>query len=273
MQLRANRFQSGIGKPFANSVVESFDGLYNQAWFKCVNAHCIPGPSMNSRFRINFLCTIITFSCLLTIQDNLSLGQELPPVYKTDFESGADDWQFIDSGWEVKKTDTSSVLSQHTKKSDYTPKVRSPLHLALLKNKVVSDFRLDARVLSTHEDYNHRDVCLFFGYQSPTQFYYVHLGKKADPHANQIFIVNNAERTKISTKTTSGTDWDQKWHHVRIERNASTGDIKVYFDDMKEPVMTAVDKTFAWGQIGLGSFDDTADWDDIVLKGRLHSQD
>jgi hypothetical protein len=35
---------------------------------------------------------------------------------------------------------------------------------------------------------------------------------------------------------------------------------------MQAPVMTAIEKTFAWGQIGLGSFDDTADWYDLVLK-------
>ena len=30
---------------------------------------------------------------------------------------------------------------------------------------------------------------------------------------------------------------------------------------------TAVDKTFAWGQVGIGSFDDTSAWDDIELRG------
>lgn len=97
--------------------------------------------------------------------------------------------------------------------------------------------------------------------------YYVHLGKKTDEHANQIFIVNNAARTKISTKTTAGTDWDDKWHHVRVVRRPASGEIAIYFDNMKEPVMTANDKTFAFGQIGVGTFDDTADWDDIVVRG------
>ena len=123
------------------------------------------------------------------------------------------------------------------------------------------------------ENYNHRDACLFFGYQSPTQFYYVHLGKKTDPHANQIFIVNNAARTKISLTTTPGTAWDEKWHNVRIKRDVKSGDIQVFFDDMEKPVMTANDKTFTWGQVGLGSFDDTADWDDFALKGTLRMAD
>jgi hypothetical protein len=122
-------------------------------------------------------------------------------------------------------------------------------------------------VQSTHEDYGHRDVCLFFGYQNPGQFYYVHLGKRADPHANQIFIVNESDRTKISLTTTEGTDWDDEWHHVRITRSVESGEIAVYFDDMENPVMTAKDTTFKWGQVGLGSFDDTGDWDDFTVHG------
>ncbi len=46
----------------------------------------------------------------------------------------------------------------------------------------------------------------------------------------------------------------------------SDGTIEVYFDDMKTPVMTATDKTFAWGRVGLGTFDDTGDWDDVKLS-------
>ena len=26
-------------------------------------------------------------------------------------------------------------------------------------------------------------------------------------------------------------------------------------------------KSFAWGQVGVGSFDDTSDWDDVALRG------
>jgi hypothetical protein len=33
--------------------------------------------------------------------------------------------------------------------------------------------------------------------------------------------------------------------------------------------MTAVDKTFAWGQIGVGAFDDLGNIDDVVLRGQI----
>lgn len=71
-----------------------------------------------------------------------------------------------------------------------------------MKDLSVGDFVLDTKMLSTIKDYNHRDLCLFFGYQDPAHFYYVHLGKKTDDHANQIFIVDGSDRKKISTMTT-----------------------------------------------------------------------
>ena len=163
--------------------------------------------------------------------------------------------------------DKGNTFSQF-KQSKYKPPHRSPLNIALVKELKVGDFVLDAQVQSTAKDYGHRDVCVFFGYQGPGQFYYVHMAKETDDRANQVFLVNGADRKKISTKTTPGTKWDDGWHHVRVVRNAGDGTIDVYFDDMKTPIMTAQDKTFAWGQVGVGSFDDTANWDDVKLSGR-----
>ncbi len=183
-----------------------------------------------------------------------------------DFSGASDRWEMMDPEcWDFRQVDSNGVLSLHRKQSSYQPPVRSPLHIALLKDVDVGSFQLDVRVRSTNEDYNHRDVCLFFGFQSPSEFYYVHLGKRADPHANQIFIVNQKPRTKISLTTTEGTPWDDQWHHVRIVRDSQSGDIKVYFDDMDQAAMTARDKTFITGRVGVGSFDDTADFDDFEL--------
>ncbi len=50
-------------------------------------------------------------------------------------------------------------------------------------------------------------------------------------------------------------------------RKVADGTIEIYFDDLKTPVMTANDKTFTWGQVGIGSFDDSGNWDDVKLRG------
>lgn len=220
------------------------------------------------RFLVFVLCV-----CLVTIHSVLSAGEKerkhgLPLLVSEDFEQGADRWEPTDKeAWDVVTENGSKVYRQHKKRSKYEPPHRSPYNMSLLKDVTVGDFVLTAKVRSTTPDYGHRDVCLFFGHQDPAHFYYVHLGKKADDHANQIFIVNEAPRTKISTKTTEGTDWDDAWHNVKIVRRVKDGSIAIYFDDMKTPVMTASSDVFQWGRVGVGSFDDTGMWDDVKLYG------
>ena len=196
---------------------------------------------------------------------------ELPTVLKEDFKRGFAAWETTDpSAWRVReeKKGSSNRLLELYGKSDYKPPHRSPFNMALYRYATVGDFEMTLRLQATKESYGHRDLCLFFGYQDPAHFYYVHLGQKMDDHANQIFIVNDAPRIKISEKTTSGTPWeDGAFHEVKLVREVESGLIEVYFDDMETPVMTAHDKTFDWGRIGVGSFDDTGLFDDVVLKG------
>jgi hypothetical protein len=202
----------------------------------------------------------------------VALGQTAdgPVLLTEDFEHGADRWEPKDSKqWKIKSGENGHVFSLFDKKGSYKPPHRSPVNICLLKDITVGDFQLTAKVLSTHPDYGHRDSVIVFGYQDPAHFYYVHLATKADDHANQIFIVNGADRKKISLTTTPGTQWDDHWHTLRVVRQVKEGTIEIYFDDLKKPVMTAQDKTFTWGRVGIGSFDDTSDWDDIELRGEL----
>jgi hypothetical protein len=202
------------------------------------------------------------------VQDKVAPGDlDKLLVFSTDFvENETEDWQFTDAAaWRFMAVGQRPALSQFRKESSYQPRVRSPLHQAILKEPVVGSFELQVEVRSTHVDYGHRDVCLFFGYQSPEEFYYVHLGRLTDPHCNQIFIVNKSDRKKITATTNEGTLWDDQWHSVKVVRDIQTGQIAVFFDDFENPVMTAVDKTFLSGRVGLGSFDDTADWSKLRM--------
>lgn len=211
----------------------------------------------------------------------LTTAQATPPdewelLVEEDFESGAvSRFAATDpTAWKLEAEGGNRVFSQFRQSNVQTP-VRSPFNRAVLADTPVSSFQLDVDLKSTARDYPHRSLCLFFGYQDPSHFYYVHLGQQTDDHANQVFIVNEAPRTKISTLTSEGTPWDNEWHHVRITRDAESGEIAVFFDDMDSPVMTATDTTFGWGTVGIGSFDDTGLFDNFELRGieaRVESQ-
>lgn len=196
------------------------------------------------------------------------VAADLPLVLQDDFERDAlGGWEPTDpKAWRITRLEANRVLDQH-RASKYEPPVRSPFNLALARNVDVGDLVMDVEVHSTGRDYGHRDLCFVFGRQDPSHFYYVHLGKTADPHANSIFLVNGKPRVSIAESRTKGTAWTEEWHHVRIVRKVKDGLIQVYFDDMETPAMTAHDTTFAHGGVGLGSFDDTGQFDSLQVWG------
>jgi hypothetical protein len=219
--------------------------------------------------------TILTISLIATAFGSLcgSLvaadpATDLPLVFSDDFEKDRDRWEATDEkSWTHREVDGNQVFGINRRNSDYKTKVRSPYHIALIKDVEVADFVLTFRVKSTKDTGGHRDCCVFFNHQDPTNFYYVHLGAKPDPHSGQIMIVKDAPRKAI-TENKKPTPWDAEWHQVKIVRDSKSGSIDIYFDDMETPHMSAVDKTFGKGRIGIGSFDDMNDFDDIKLKGR-----
>jgi len=195
--------------------------------------------------------------------------KQMPLVFEADFEDGSLwDWEPTDpQAWRIENSGDSRVLALY-KQSNYESEVRSPVNINLIKDVQVGSFVLELKMHSTTRDYGHRDMCLIFGYQDPSHFYYVHIANQSDAHANSIFIVNGQPRVSIADRRTEGTKWDDNWHTVRLERDIEKGTIKVFFDDGAGPIMTAVDHNFESGRIGVGSFDDTGQFDEIRLRGR-----
>jgi len=194
--------------------------------------------------------------------------EEMPLMFEADFEDGkVDGWQATDdNAWRIEDGRGGKVLAL-SGKSDYKPQVRSPLNINVVRDISVGSFVLELKMLSTTKDYAHRDLCLFFGHQDPSHFYYVHIANKSDAHSNSIFIVDGKARVSIAKTRTEGTKWDDNWHTVRLVRDVDKGTIEVFLDDMANPIMTAVDRQLVRGKGGVGSFDDTGRFDDIKLWG------
>ena len=142
--------------------------------------------------------------------------------------------------------------------------IRRPASVATVGGtEALSSFTLRAEVRSTQSpDINGRDVLIVFGYQGPDRFYYAHLSNDNTimPH-NGIFLVDGSDRRRIDDQWPESRPaarmTDLRWHTVRLDRNALTGEINVFLDDLKRPLITAVDSTLLSGAIGFGSFDDT----------------
>lgn len=225
-----------------------------------------------ARLFVSGIIALVTVNCTIAnCAEKKSADNDIPSgmklLFHADFEDGeADRFEPTDAtAWTTVRQGNNTVYSLTKKRSQFEPPVRSPYNRSLVREVQVGSFIMDVKLQSTIPDYNHRDLCLFFGYKDDAHLYYVHLGKRTDDHANQIFIVNGTPRTKISKKTTAGIPWDDEWHHARIVRDVDSGSITVYYDDMETPVMTATDKTFVLGRVGVGSFDDTGNFDDLRL--------
>lgn len=225
----------------------------------------IQGNPMKTRF---LTLAFVILSLQIALAQNEDEGQGMPLVFSEDFQSGRDKWETTDDkSWELVEEAGKKSFGLNKRISDYQPKVRSPHNIALIKDVQLSDFVLIFKVRSTKDTGNHRDCCAFFCHQDAEHFYYVHLGAKPDPASGQIMIVNNEPRRPL-TENKKEVPWDDAWHTVKVVRNSSAGTIQVYFDDMKKPHMTAIDKAFVKGRIGIGSFDDMNAFDDVRLYGK-----
>lgn len=196
-------------------------------------------------------------------------GQEAPPgmalTFQDDFENGRERWETTDdASWKIEADGDKHTLALTQRVSKYEPKVRSPHNIALVRDLKTADFVLTFQVRSTKDTGDHRDCCVFFGHQDAQHFYYVHLGAKPDPASGQIMIVDAAPRRPI-TKNEKLVPWDDKWHTVKVVREVASGKIDVYFDDMTSPHLSAIDKTFGEGRVGIGSFDDMNEFDNFKL--------
>ncbi len=108
--------------------------------------------------------------------------------------------------------------------------------------EINAEVRLDTPVEVTN-----RDVIIVFGWQSDTEFYYAHLSTDNTiyPH-NGIFKVNNADRRAHRVPVERSFARRQPGDRRRqMARRAgactcpATGEIAVYVDGSKDPLMTA----------------------------------
>ena len=202
---------------------------------------------------------------------NFATGIMMDPLaarlaYQQDFSSpgSLSDLRFSDpTAWRLAKIEGNQCLELFAA-SKYKPPHRSPMGIALIGERQFGDFVLELDLMQSGREYGHRDMCIFFGVQDPAHYYYAHIGTTADATSHQIHIVNGAARSPITKSRTKGVDWGSDvWHHVRVERTGPL--IRVFFDDMSDPILTGEDDTFGAGYVGFGSFDDTGRIDNIKL--------
>ncbi|MDF7805843.1 hypothetical protein P4E94_00230 [Pontiellaceae bacterium B12219] len=161
------------------------------------------------------------------------------------------------SHWKTGEVDGRVCLILHTA-GEQRPPVRRPGEFALWKSEYpIGAFTIEAATLEP-ESIRNRDICLIFGYQDDTHFYYAHISSSSDNKFHNIIMrVDGDSRTRINRESDPEPRLSNGWKILKL-RHAENGDIRIFVDDLTVPLMTATDRTYPVGQIGFGAFDDRA---------------
>ena len=214
------------------------------------------------------------FFCLMLISlITLTLSSQSIPdgyilVYQQNFSSDTalKDFRFSSpDSWEIKSLRENRFL-ECSGRSKYVPGYPSPGIMGIINRQILGEFILEADLMIPRPDQESRDLCLFFSVKDSSRYYYIHLAPQANDSAHGIFLVNKAPRYRVSDWQNAGISWgNQKWHKVRVVRNIVNRSVTVFFDNMKNPVMTSRDPELVMGYLGFGSFDDPGGIDNIKI--------
>jgi hypothetical protein len=190
--------------------------------------------------------------------------------WAVNFEDGSlDGWALtIPHDWKIVDENGNHVL-RLDKAGPVGANPRRPVKIALWKPGCVASFELDVRVKRDPIVETEGDVLVIFGFQDKLHFYYAHLSSddgNVSVH-NGLFRVNGGQRERIAGSGARPALPDEKWHRVRVVRNAASGDIKLFLDDDAEPRFQVTDRSHGYGLVGVGSFDNTGEYDDLHLQG------
>jgi hypothetical protein len=183
--------------------------------------------------------------------------------FRDDFEGGdLTAWEFpYPEDWMIQSEGANHFLHMLRRREPGVP--RRPLQFARLSKAKVGSFALETQVRRAGTS-----MMIVFNYVDPMHFYYAHVSAdrgRAQPVHNGLFIVNGEPRKRIAGIEAAPALPDHDWHTVRIRRDVPSGSIEVFVDGDKEPRFSVVDRTFNCGQVGIGSFDETGDFDDFRL--------
>jgi hypothetical protein len=184
-------------------------------------------------------------------------------------DHGVEDWTAYGGGnWIIStEKDRGNVL--HLQKSGPIPQtpLRRPANLLLLPAAPQGPFTLDLDVRTLQMKEKGADICLFYAVQDEVHYAYVHLSNDSDGKVHQVIMNVDGTaktRTRIHQEKKPPPSLTGEWQHVRLIRD-NDGNVQVYVDDMTTPVMTTQNSPAIPGRIGIGSFNDRAQFDNITL--------
>jgi hypothetical protein len=175
-------------------------------------------------------------------------------VIGEDFTSGSGAFIAVDGAWataggEFGLTADNTAATTHLNSRS--------VHSTIL----AGDFTLSVDARAVAADVPWSNFAVVFGYQDASNYYFFSSNQSNDAATSGLFKVVNGTSTELADTTTLITPGVT--YHVRVEREGSQ--IRAYRDGAL--VAAASDGTFTAGQIGLGTRQFQASFDNFVVSG------
>jgi hypothetical protein len=171
----------------------------------------------------------------------------------------------VASDWLVEQPDSAPVLFLRQERGPL-PAPRRPTQFAMAQTPDFRHVTVSADVMPLG-----RSIMIVFAYHDDAHFDYAHLSidsGSAQPHHNGIFHVYGGERVRISSERgPAAFPANQRWYHVELTHDSETGAVSVKVDGKPVPALEAVDLSLGAGKVGLGSFDETARFRNVHIRG------
>lgn len=184
----------------------------------------------------------------------------------------ADSIQAFGHTWDVlnsadwKLTSTPPTLELLTAMEPDPAKPRRPRQFALLQSEPFEEVTIDLEVKR-----NGKSLIIVFAWQDEAHFNYAHLSvddPTKQPVHNGIFHVFGGERVRISyPQPGPGVLPSQDWTPVRFLWNGKDGEVRVFVNGQLSSALRGIDLSLKKGRIGLGSFNETASFRNVRIKG------
>ena len=152
--------------------------------------------------------------------------------------------------------------------SEYDPESGNRLGEHITSPDSYTDFSFSAKAKTDESSGNgNADYAMVFGFVDKQNYYYMLFNRTLSN--TQLFRVDSGVRELIDTAI-AGSIVSDAYHEIEVRRIGSS--IEVRFDGAL--VLAAEDSTFPSGKLGLGSYNDSAYFDDIrISEANLNSAD
>lgn len=195
-----------------------------------------------------------------------AVAPDWPVVFREGFDGGFAGWTPRESSVWVQAGGANPHLKLATR-GEPGP-IRAPLSWVVRPDqKPEGSFILSARgKCHTSPDVPGRDLLLVIAWNGPLDYTYIHFSAENSPVHNVIMRVKPEGRTLLAHASRPVPKLlKQNWQTIRVWYDKAEGLLRCYVDDMETPVMTCRIGELATGAVGVGSFDDMVEFDDITL--------